>query len=765
MRIVFAVLDLAKGKGGAERVAAEVANEMVRRGHQVAIYSNAKESEVSSYPLAPQIRHIKILFVPANIPTIQGAVKDFRPDCAFIFYSTIKTLLIPYHLFETLGLPIGLQECTNPERAVQNFMLHKPFNGSLEAAKSARASFLAGAQRIRFTMPAYRDSAPPQAITNVRTFFNAFPRFQPVDQDSAGTKAIISVGSLKSKNKNGLVLLQAFASIAKEFSDWELRYYGNPGKDMMPTLALQTEHPQIKLCGSTNDIHSAYHNAHVHVICSFHEGCPNVVCEAMGHGLPSVGFSDCPGTNVLIRDGENGLLIERVNEVDSLAGALRRLMSNTGLRKKLGAAAYEDAVAFEASKIFDQWEMLLRDIADAPRMAEARAQVMAEFLATPAVEKPKGGAAPSGPLVSFVVPLFNKEQHIRETLHSIARCGYNNKEIIVVDDESTDESTKIVEIFARKAPDLSVRLVCHAENRGLSSARNTGLAEAKGKYVQFWDADDIYGDQLSGLVAEMEEDRSDIGTGVATRDGVVLDWYRPGAISRRATTFDQCQESFAASSTCFKLYRREFLEKNALRFVDGLYMQDTEFNLRAFPIASCITVTPRPIGEYKLFDDSASKQLSVSRLRSSLEIERLTREFYVANALHRFETFRQTKVIAFVFRYFIRRLLSLHLMKEQDDSWDARTVSDFLGHYGNALCGMQAGVRALASQDPLRALGCIALIANQHSWALKLLTNGRNGLPEPGFERVIASERAGFSAAEIQAIFAAGRRVKEAPPA
>lgn len=91
------------------------------------------------------------------------------------------------------------------------------------------------------------------------------------------------------------------------------------------------------------------------------------------------------------------------------------------------------------------------------------------------------------PLVSVIVPVYNVENYLRRCLDSIVCQTYKNLEIILIDDGSTDESGKICDEYAKK--DERIKVI-HKENEGLSSARNTGVDNAKGKYVTFVDSDD-----------------------------------------------------------------------------------------------------------------------------------------------------------------------------------------------------------------------------------------------------------------------------------
>ncbi|MES2315494.1 MAG: glycosyltransferase [Patescibacteria group bacterium] len=91
-------------------------------------------------------------------------------------------------------------------------------------------------------------------------------------------------------------------------------------------------------------------------------------------------------------------------------------------------------------------------------------------------------------LISIVVPVYNAEKYIGETLHSIVRQTYKNFEVLVVNDGSIDNSADIIKAFADK--DSRINLI-NQVNKGLSGARNTGMAQAKGEYIAIIDSDDL----------------------------------------------------------------------------------------------------------------------------------------------------------------------------------------------------------------------------------------------------------------------------------
>jgi hypothetical protein len=98
---------------------------------------------------------------------------------------------------------------------------------------------------------------------------------------------------------------------------------------------------------------------------------------------------------------------------------------------------------------------------------------------------------PEPGLVSVIVPTFNRAGLIGETLRSVLAQTYRPIEIVVVDDGSTDCTREVVERFVGEAdPGLHVRYVAQ-ENLGVSAARNRGLAESRGEFIQYLDSDDL----------------------------------------------------------------------------------------------------------------------------------------------------------------------------------------------------------------------------------------------------------------------------------
>ena len=93
------------------------------------------------------------------------------------------------------------------------------------------------------------------------------------------------------------------------------------------------------------------------------------------------------------------------------------------------------------------------------------------------------------PLVSVVIPLYNKERVLLKTLESVRKQIFTNYEVVIVNDGSTDRSLEIIQNYLNNSDQSKIRLISQV-NGGVSAARNRGIEESRGKYIAFLDADD-----------------------------------------------------------------------------------------------------------------------------------------------------------------------------------------------------------------------------------------------------------------------------------
>lgn len=107
-------------------------------------------------------------------------------------------------------------------------------------------------------------------------------------------------------------------------------------------------------------------------------------------------------------------------------------------------------------------------------------------------------------MISIVVPVYNAAGFIKETIGSVKRQTYTDWELLLVDDCSSDESVALMEEEA--AHDPRIRVIRQPQNMGAAAARNRGVQEAKGRYLAYLDADDLWrDDRLSSCLAFIEE--------------------------------------------------------------------------------------------------------------------------------------------------------------------------------------------------------------------------------------------------------------------
>lgn len=95
-------------------------------------------------------------------------------------------------------------------------------------------------------------------------------------------------------------------------------------------------------------------------------------------------------------------------------------------------------------------------------------------------------------MISIVTPVYNAAAFIRETMEMVREQDYTDWELILVDDCSKDNSLEVIENYLKEKPDERIRLIKKEKNEGAALTRNFGIREAKGRYIAFLDADDIW---------------------------------------------------------------------------------------------------------------------------------------------------------------------------------------------------------------------------------------------------------------------------------
>ena len=351
MRIALDLHDLCR-TGGLERVAAGLAVEMARRGHEVTAFTWSPPGTPPRFALPDglRLRHYVFTGDAATVRPLREELTAYAPD-VFISPSSFNNVLFWSAVLHGTGIPLLYSEHNNPWRIEEE-----------RWDKAERQAVLWAADAVHLLLPAFLESVPPALRGKCRIIGNAVPVPDALPPRTEHAPCLLSLGRY-ARVKQIPLLVQAFALLAADFPDWELHIWGT-GEDETAIRKAASAAACRRIClhGLAEHPEQQFAQADIFCIPSRFEGFGLTVVEAFGHGVPVVGFAGCSGVNSLVRPGQNGALAEEMTP-ESLADSLRPLMEDPALRQRLGRTARQDALAFAPSAIYDQWESLLRETA------------------------------------------------------------------------------------------------------------------------------------------------------------------------------------------------------------------------------------------------------------------------------------------------------------------------------------------------------------------------------------------------------------------
>lgn len=389
MRILLAnFTKMVADSGGLAKVTCLFANEMLRRGHKVALlYTDEKKGEFF-FPLAKEVKRLNlrerkdgsIIKMPtyykvarellrpvskrwaANVTACfqeRYLVNNLRrylevagPDIIVSFQPAASKLLL-----DDVGcsIPVISMSHGDPE----DYFINYPVREYLALSKSAVCQVL---------LPSFEEHIK-RHLTDARTVTigNAVPHFKEAANLALPKERfkVISVGTLSKNHKRPHLLIRAFIKLAAKYPEWDLDIWGARAhaayyKELQVLIAAAGLSERVKLRGVTDDVYQELVRADIFVFPSAYEGFGLALAEAMSCGLPAVGYMSCPAVNELIADGETGLLCADGSE--ALAEAIDTLMGSQELRIKMGGAARKAMARYAPEKIWDRWEELLKEI-------------------------------------------------------------------------------------------------------------------------------------------------------------------------------------------------------------------------------------------------------------------------------------------------------------------------------------------------------------------------------------------------------------------
>ena len=207
------------------------------------------------------------------------------------------------------------------------------------------------------------------------------------------------------------------------------------------------------------------------------------------------------------------------------------------------------------------------------------------------------------PKISIIIPVYNAERYLNQTLESVTNQTYKDIELILINDCSTDNSLGILEEFAQK--DERIKIISNEQNSGAAVSRNNGLAIAQGDYLLFLDADDIYEPDLAESVLSRalpidadvviyNYDRTNGGKKINLKKHKFCseEYFSPEKAAKEIFNFGPLN----AFSKCFK---RVFVLENGIKFQDLKSCNDVYFTMSALALAKRIVVLDKVLVHYR----------------------------------------------------------------------------------------------------------------------------------------------------------------------
>ena len=207
--------------------------------------------------------------------------------------------------------------------------------------------------------------------------------------------------------------------------------------------------------------------------------------------------------------------------------------------------------------------------------------------------------------LSIILPVYNVENYIEECISSILKISSINYELIIVNDGSTDQSINRIESLISSFPNVRV---INQINKGLSAARNTGMASAKGEYIWFIDSDDVIDSLKIEELFEYE----------LSEDIVVFDFIKFNKTDISEYSSNIPHHKIISGKYCLQhyylkelytvvwrnLYKRDFLKREALKFLEGILYEDVEWMPRVLYKAKTVSYYPITIYKYRVRSES-----------------------------------------------------------------------------------------------------------------------------------------------------------------
>lgn len=248
-------------------------------------------------------------------------------------------------------------------------------------------------------------------------------------------------------------------------------------------------------------------------------------------------------------------------------------------------------------------------------------------------------------LISIVIPIYNSEIYLSETLKSIKKQTYPFIEVIMIDDGSTDSSLTICKQYLN---DRRFKLI-QQKNEGAPSARNNGLKNAKGDYIIFFDSDDIMKENsIEQMVNLIEQSKSDL---LISNYGLLIDGTYTNYDYLHYKKVKKINQLFFISPFPInKLYKTSFLKQNNIVFDNVKIGQDFNFFLKTLPLIKKYTFLNILTTYYRITPNSISRKYN-SNILDIVKSKEYIEIFYKQNNIHK-------NYFQYLYRTYLNHLLT-----------------------------------------------------------------------------------------------------------
>jgi glycosyltransferase involved in cell wall biosynthesis len=231
-------------------------------------------------------------------------------------------------------------------------------------------------------------------------------------------------------------------------------------------------------------------------------------------------------------------------------------------------------------------------------------------------------------LVSVIIPVYNSSPYLESCLQSVLNQSYQQLEVIVINDGSTDNSQEIIEQFIKI--DKRIKMLTQ-ENHGLGYTRNRGIYQSTGKFIFFLDSDDeLPKNAIEKLVNSALTYNADYAVGKVLRFNTERR-YIPVRHTEfnlydknEATTLSEKTELLQDSIACNKLWKKEFITKNSLSFIEGRYYEDLEMTLKAAVLAKKIAIVKETVYLWRVRDNEDNPSITQQQMKLKNTSDRLS---------------------------------------------------------------------------------------------------------------------------------------------